>query len=54
MTCRVICIVVSDLGFESLDLIQLAHSRVSGGVFTNIQNLWIPHQLRYMRMLELH
>jgi len=47
-------IVVSNLGFESLDLIQLVHSRVSGGVFTNVQNLWIPCQLHYMRMLTLH
>jgi len=54
MTCRVIHIVASDLGFESLDMIQLAHSRVNGGVFTNIQNLWIPCQLCYMRMITLH
>jgi hypothetical protein len=54
MTCRVIHIVISNLGFESLDLVQLPHSRVSDGVSTNVQNLWIPRQLRYMRMFTLH
>ena len=54
MTCKVIHVVVSNSGFESLDLIQLAHSRVNGGVCTNVQNLRIPCQLHYMRTLTLH